>query len=145
MISREFYVVFSLTRADPKVTWQLFHFQERLQMFKRFASRRKSSLSTKVGDNLFLFASIISPAALKSLSTAVEVAGGVRYLLEKDRVKEQQQSYSPFGQRHKGFACRTLCKECCLILFPPSVNCIGRSSGKCEFLYLRQAVSWRSE
>ena len=41
-------------------------------------------MSTNVGDNLFLFESIISPAALNSLSTAVDVAGGVRYLVEKD-------------------------------------------------------------
>ena len=38
-----------------------------------------------MGDNLFLIISlIISPAALNSLSTAVDVAGGVRYLVEKD-------------------------------------------------------------
>ena len=99
-------------------------------------------MSTKVGDNLFLFASIISPAALNSLSTAVDVAGGVRYLLEKDWVKEQQQPYSPFGQRHKSVACRTLCKECGLILFPPSVNHIVRSSSiyeKVSATYLLEA------
>jgi hypothetical protein len=44
-------------------------------------------LSTNFGHNLFRFASIINPAALKSLSTAVDVAGGVRYLIEKNLFK----------------------------------------------------------
>ena len=65
----------------------MIHFQSSLQMPNRWASRRKSSLSTNAGDNLFRFASIISPAALKSLSTAVDVAGGVRYLVKKDWIK----------------------------------------------------------
>ena len=56
------------------------------------ASRRKSSLSTNAGDNLFRFASIISPAALKSLSTAVDVAGGVRYLVKRDWIKGKDNS-----------------------------------------------------
>ena len=68
------------------------HFQSSLQMPNRWASRRKSSLSTNAGDNLFRFASIISPAALKSLSTAVEVAGGVRYLVIKDWIKGKDNS-----------------------------------------------------
>ena len=68
------------------------HFQSSLQMPNRWASRRKSSLSTNAGDNLFRFASIISPAALKSLSTAVEVAGGVRYLVIKDLIKGKDNS-----------------------------------------------------
>ena len=41
---------------------------------------------------MFRFASIISPAALKSLSTAVEVAGGVRYLVIKDLIKGKDNS-----------------------------------------------------
>ena len=44
-------------------------------------------MSTNFGHNLFRFASIINPAALKSLSTAVDVAGGVRYLIEKNWFK----------------------------------------------------------
>ena len=41
---------------------------------------------------MFRFAFIISPAALKSLSTAVEVAGGVRYLVIKDWIKGKDNS-----------------------------------------------------
>ena len=44
-------------------------------------------MSTNFGHNLG-FTSIINPAALKSLSTAVDVAGGVRYLIEKNLYAE---------------------------------------------------------
>ena len=44
------------------------------------ASRRKRMWSTQEGSNLLLLASKISPAAEKRRSTAVEVAGAVKYL-----------------------------------------------------------------
>ena len=51
-----------------------------LQFLSRNASRRKRIWSTQEGSNFLLFASKISPAAEKSRSTAVDVAGAVRYL-----------------------------------------------------------------
>ena len=51
-----------------------------LQFPSRNASRRKRIWSTQEGSNFLLFASKISPAAEKSRSTAVDVAGAVRYL-----------------------------------------------------------------
>ena len=53
-------------------------------MPRRNASRKKRSLSTNSGASLLRLDSKIIPAAENSLSTAVEVAGGVRYLEERE-------------------------------------------------------------
>ena len=53
-------------------------------MPRRNASRKKRILSTNSGASLFRMDSKIIPAAENSLSTAVEVAGGVRYLEERE-------------------------------------------------------------
>ena len=60
------------------------YFQFILQIPKRYASLRKSNLSTYLGKSLLRFASIIIPAALNKRSTAVDVAGGVRYRSTED-------------------------------------------------------------
>ena len=104
-------------------------------------------MSTNLGDSLFLLVSMINPAALNNRSTAVEVAGGVRYLVEKDWVKgKDNSSHSPFSQSHKSFACRTFGKEACLILLPPPVNWenLAYTKKSEQSLYLRQAVTMSS-
>ena len=47
-----------LCRCVNNIHVCMIHFQSSLQMPNRWASRRKSSLSTNAGDNLFRFASI---------------------------------------------------------------------------------------
>ena len=54
--------------------------QSSLHCPSRKASRRKRIWSTQEASNLLLLASKISPAAEKRRSTAVDVAGAVRYL-----------------------------------------------------------------
>ena len=96
---------------------------------------------------MFLLVSMINPAALNNRSTAVEVAGGVRYLVEKDWVKgKDNSSHSPFSQSHKSFACGTFGKEACLILLPPPVNWenLAYTKKSEQSLYLRQAVTMSS-
>ena len=54
--------------------------QSSLQVPNKKASRRNRKWSTHAGSSLLLLASRMSPAAEKRCSTAVEVAGGVKYL-----------------------------------------------------------------
>ena len=51
-----------------------------LQLPSKKASRKKRMWSTQDGSSLLRFASRMSPAAENRRSTAVEVAGGVKYL-----------------------------------------------------------------
>jgi hypothetical protein len=59
----------------------------RVQVPRRKASRRNKMWSSVSGLSRFLLASIIRPAALKRRSTAVLVAGGVKYLENEGRIR----------------------------------------------------------
>ena len=59
-----------------------------------FAQEKK--LVHKQGESLFLLDSIIRPPALNSLSTAVDVDGGVRYPWERQLMIRMQSRYRVF-------------------------------------------------
>jgi hypothetical protein len=55
----------------------------------RIFSRRKSNFSRVLGDSLDLLSLAIKPATEKSLSTSVDVGGGVRNFLRKRGLRKQ--------------------------------------------------------
>lgn len=71
-------------RIQPYIYTKL-NYQDSLQAPSRNSSLTNNIFSRVSGESLFLLVSITRPAALNSLSTAVEVAGGDRYFLTTRR------------------------------------------------------------